>query len=281
MDTIFVALIAPAATYFLPIIGLAAVALYSNFRLKSTQLIREKIWTFCVGDKDFFDEKLKSFAHEQLDLARYRVLYGVPARSITDLHRLLSWIGLHKLIPNEVKRVRKWIDPSRDEVLTIPSRGYFTGLCVVVVLSIPILVGLMTASASRETLFRMKESRTWFASDGQNVNAVWGQWQIDEHSCKIGMLPDPKITGFTSAETTDVCNGISNGELKKMVLGPLKFQRWFFGITIFLSFFLEMGIILKIGVAAQAGYLGVRLNSSKNDRTNNHRIRKKRIPMLR
>jgi hypothetical protein len=281
LDTIFVATIGPVATYFLPICGLAAVALYSIFRLKSTQIIREKIWNFCVGDKDFFDEKLKSFAHEQLDLAHYRLLYGVSARSITDLHRLLSWIGRHKLIPNEVKRVRGWIDPSRDEVLKIPNGGYFVRRSVAVILLIPIIVGLMTASECKETLLKMKDSGTWFASDGQTVRAVWGQWQIDAESCKTGMLPDSKITGFTSTEITDVCKGISSGELKDIVRGPVKFQHWSFGIIVFLVFFLEVGIFLKINSAADARNLGVRLDPSKKERTGNGRFRKKPIPLLR
>lgn len=59
------ATISPLLTYLLSILGLVIVAVYAIFRLNSTRIIREKVWSAFVGDKVFNDEKLKSFAHDQ------------------------------------------------------------------------------------------------------------------------------------------------------------------------------------------------------------------------
>jgi Family of unknown function (DUF6216) len=90
MDAIWVAVTTPLVTFFLSIIGLAGFTVYAVFRLNSPQIIREKIWNAFVGDKDFNDEKPKSFSHSQLDLARFRVVYGVPTAFTKDRKRLLK-----------------------------------------------------------------------------------------------------------------------------------------------------------------------------------------------
>lgn len=53
MNTIFGAVAGPIATSLFSILGLLIAAGYAVFRLNSTHLIREKVWSSFVGDKDF------------------------------------------------------------------------------------------------------------------------------------------------------------------------------------------------------------------------------------
>lgn len=263
MNTIFVAMVGPIATYFLSILGLVVVAGYATFRLNSTQIIREKVWGSFVGDKDFNDERLKSFARDQLDLARFRVVYGVPARSVRDLHRLLSWMERYKIGPIDVKRIRGWIDPSRDEPLKAPGRRYVL-VCVVM---LGILIFSFTSSgraaSSEATWFRMNVSKTWFSSDGTSVNAVWGHWRIDSESCVKHTLPDVKVTGLTSAETTSICNAIASGELKAKVRDSLRAQRWGLGVVSLIIVLLVACLILHLYSALLARQMGRQLCSGE------------------
>jgi hypothetical protein len=263
MNTIFGAVMGPLATYFFSILGLFIVAGYAIFRLNSTQIIREKIWSSFVGDKDFNDEKLKSFAHDQLDLTHFRVVYGVPARSVMDIHRLLSWMEQYKVSPVDVKRIRGWIHPSRDEPLKIPSKRYI--LVWIAVFGILMLSTTLpvTASDFKATLLKMNVSGTWFTSDGTSVNAVWGGWRIDSQSCTKHTLPDIKVTGLTGAETTAICNGIADGELKTMVSDPLKYQRRVFAVIVLVILLLSLGAYLNMNVAMLARQLGNRLRSEE------------------
>lgn len=259
MNTIFGAVVGPLATYLLSILGFTIVGGYAIFRLNSTQIIREKVWSTFVGDKDFNDERLKSFARDQLDLTRFRVVYGVPSRSITDLHRLLSWMERYNVSPTDVKRIRGWIDPSRDEPLEPPGKRYVSTWFGALGILILCLVLPVVVQEAKTTLFRMKVSGTWFSSDGANVDAVWGRWRIDSRSCMTHTLPDIKLTGLTESETAAICSGIAGGELKTMVSDSLKYQRRGLAAMVFVILLLAAGVCLHIKVALQARRLGNQL----------------------
>ncbi|MDB5783191.1 DUF6216 family protein [Caballeronia mineralivorans] len=266
MSAILGATIGPLVTYLLSILGLAIVAVYAIFRLNSTQIIREKVWSAFVGDKDFNDEKLKSSAHDQLDLTRFRVVYGVPARSISDLHRLLSWMDRCKFTPIDVKRARRWIDPSKDEPLEAPSQRYFITCAVALMIMIASFMFVSNkATGSKTTMLRMQVSKTWIWSDGASVESVLGKhWRIDAESCSKHTLPDTTITGLTDAETTAICNGIANGKLKAAVSDGLKYQSGSLLVISFFILFLGISVGLSLHFAMLARGLVRQLRSSED-----------------
>lgn len=257
MNVIWGAAIGPLVTYLLSSLGLGIVAVYAILRLNSTQIIREKVWSAFVGDKDFNDEKLKSFADDQLDLTHFRVVYGVPARSVPDLHRLLSWMERHKFTPIDIKRARGWIDPSKDEPLKNPGKRYFIACFVAfVIMFTSFLFVSNTATTSKTTMINMRVSKTWMWSDGTSVEGIWGKpWRIDAQSCAKQALPDTAITGLTNAETAAVCHGIPDGELKALVSEGLKYQRW--SLTGISFFILYLGV--SVGLSAYSAVLARRL----------------------
>ncbi|WP_157635141.1 DUF6216 family protein [Burkholderia ubonensis] len=262
-NTIFGAAVGPLATYLFSILGLIGVGVYAVFRLKSTQIIREKVWSSFVGDKDFNDEELRSFAQEQLDLTRFRVVYGVAARSVSDLHRLLLWMRQRKIAPGDVKRIRAWIDPSKDELLETPSKRYISTWCVL--LGVLILAFCLSAatSDSKTTMLQMKVSGTWFLSNGTHVDAVWGHWRIDSESCLNHARPDIKVTGLTEAEATTICNGIANGTLKTVVDESLKYQRWSFAALSLFVLLLAVRTLSILIIAMGARQLANRLRTAE------------------
>lgn len=277
MSTIWGAAISPLVTYVLSILGLAMVAVYAIFRLNSTQIIREKVWSAFVGDKDFNDEDLKSFAHDQLDLARFRIVYGVQARSVSDLHRLLSWMKRYRFTPIEIKRARRWIDPSRDEPLNVPSKRYLAACLVVPVIAIGGFMYLSNkATTSKTTMINMRVSKTWMWSDGASVEGIWGKpWRIDAQSCANHTLPDTSLTGLTSTETTAICNGIPDGELRTTVKEGLTYQRWSLAAISFLILFVGIGVGISAHVGLLAKGLARRLPQAAQRQTSHRRTPRK------
>lgn len=279
MNAIWVAVVTPLVTFFLSIAGLAGFTAYAVFRLDSPQIIREKIWNAFVGDKDFNDEGLKSFSHHQLDLARFRVVYGIPARSVPDLHRLLSWMRRHQFTPTDIKRARRWIDPSRSRPLSAPSRRCLTGhLALVTILIAAFMLVLGKATDSSTTLIRMRVSKTWMWSDGKSVEGILGQtWRIDAQSCNRHTLPATSLTGLTADETTALCQGIPSGDLETTVNEGLRYQRRSLGALSFFLFLasIRIGVILCFGMHARA--LAQRLSAAPSPSTP-QRTRKERLP---
>ena len=277
MSAIWGAAISPLVTYVLSILGLAMVAVYAVFRLNSTQIIREKVWSAFVGDKDFNDEKLQSFAHDQLDLTRFRVVYGVQARSVADLHRLLSWMERYRFTPIEVKRARRWIDPSREEPLNTPGKRYLATCFIALAVTIAGFSYVSNkATHSATTMITMRVSKTWMWSDGASVEGIWGKpWRIDAQSCASHTLPDTSTTGLTSTETTAICNGIPDGELRTTVKEGLTYQRWSLVVISFLILFvgISVGVSTHIGLLARG--LARRLPQAGQHPTNHRRSQRK------
>lgn len=266
MNTVFVAALAPIVTYCLSVLGLFAVGCYAIFRLKSTYIIREKIWSSFVGDRDFSDERLKTFADEQLDLSRFRVVYGVPGRSIEDLHRLLAWMNKFDLAPFDVKRAREWINPSRDEPFQEPNGRFIVGRVLLLGILMAALFATLRAVDSHQTLLRMRASGTFYWSDGKSVEPAWGNWHFDTRACAEGGVPDVSGTGFTSVEGKLLCDGIADGELNKIVTESIASQRRGFGT-----------ITLIIGLFAIAAFL--KLNSVGRGRQFAQKLRLARAGM--
>jgi hypothetical protein len=262
MSSVFGAMAAPIATYILSILVFFVIACYAIFRLKSTYILREKVWSSFVGERDFNDERLKSFSEEQLDLSRFRVMYGVSARSIVDLHRLLSWMVRHGLTPLDVKRARRWINPSRENPLEMPKLKYMlTWLFVLGMLLIGLFVALR-ANDSNETLLRMRASGIWYWSDGKTAYSLRSRWHIGNQSCTSGSLPDTSVTGFTSAETKLLCSGINDGQLDTIVKETVRVQRRMFASLAFVSSLLAIWAFLKVESAEYAGRLAKKLRSN-------------------
>ncbi|MDR8071038.1 DUF6216 family protein [Burkholderia cenocepacia] len=279
MDATWVAVITPLVTFSLSIIGSVGFAVYAVFRLNSPQIIREKIWNAFIGDKDFNDETLKSFSQHQLDLARFRVVYGIPAQSVSDLHRLLSWMAHHRFTPADVKRARRWIDPSQDDPLTAPSKLRLTARLVVAAMMIAAFMMILDkATNSRTTMISMRISKTWMWSDGTSVEGIWGQpWRIDAQSCGRPPLADTSITGLTDAETTAICRGIPNGDLQTTVNEGLRYQRWSLAVISFFLFLagIKTGLTLCFGMRARE--LTQRLSPTILSQADPRRARKKRV----
>ena len=246
MNTVFVAALAPIVTYFLSVLGLFAVGFYAIFRLKSTYIIREKIWSSFVGDRDFSDEHLKAFADEQLDLSRFRVVYGVPARSIADLHRLLAWMKEFDLAPFDVKRAREWINPSKNEPFQEPNGRFLVGRVFMLAVLMAALFATMKAVGSHQTLLKMRASGTYYWSDGKSVEPAWGNGHFDPRGCADGGVPDVSGTGFTSLEAKLLCDGIADGELNKIVTESIASQRRGFGTTAFIIGIFAIAAFLKL-----------------------------------
>ncbi|KIP18725.1 hypothetical protein KY49_3133 [Burkholderia sp. MSHR3999] len=266
MNTIWGAAIVPLVTYLLSILGLVGFAGYAIFRLNSTQIIREKVWSTFVGDKDFNDEKLKSFGQNQLDLTRFRLVYGVTARSVQDLHRLLSWMERHHLTPIEVKQVRARIDPSKDEPLEAPrTRHLVTRAALALLIMVGLMVTFDKASTSKTTLLTMHVSKTWLWSDGASVEGTLGNsWRLDAQSCAKLPLPGTTLTGLTNDETTAICKGIADGALRDTVNDGIKYQRRAIAVFLFFVLIVETNIAFGFGIDLRARTLARRLRS-RND----------------
>jgi hypothetical protein len=225
MNSIFNAAIGPLLTYGLPILAIVAFSIYVLVRVKSPQILREKIWRSFVGDVDFSEDFLQAFSAQQRDLNRFRLVYGVGARSTSQLRTLLAWMDRKAVTIDEVRRVRDWINVEKPEVLSTPPRKLFIVLPIVVGILVVALALLLFAADSPFTTLKMRDSGVWFWSDGKSVQSLMHQWTFDAQSCVVHANPEPSVTGFTIKETQILCAALADGSAAKVVRTALIPQR--------------------------------------------------------
>lgn len=222
------------------------------------------MWSSFIGDKDFSDVRLKSFSYEQLDLARFRVVYGVPAQSINDLHRLLAWMDRNQISPIDLMHARKWIDPSKEEPLQCPSKKLIWRQFGVFFVSIICFTVLTTTFTAKTTLFKMKVSEVWFSSNGSSVDAIWGRWKINSESCMKRTLPGASVSKMTDAETLAICDGLANGKLEAVTIDAIEQQRTVLGTIAVLTFLAALKLLHRVIAALRARELIDQLRSKEN-----------------
>lgn len=225
MNSIFNAAIGPLLTYGLPILAIVAFSIYVLVRVKSPQILREKIWRSFVGDVDFSEDFLQAFSAQQRDLNRFRLVYGVGARSTSQLRTLLAWMDRKGVTIDEVRRVRDWINVEKPEVLSTPPRKLFIVLPILIGVLGVVIALLLFVADSPSTIIKTRNSGVWFWSDGKNVQSLMHRWTIDSQSCSANALPDTSITGFTSKETQSICAALADGSVAKVVRPALLSQR--------------------------------------------------------
>ncbi|MBU9384911.1 DUF6216 family protein [Burkholderia gladioli] len=264
MNSTFTTMIVPVITFFLSIVGPMALAGYAIFRLKSTHPIREKVWSLFVGDKDFHDERLKSFAEEQLDLTHFRIVYGVQAKSTSDLYRLLSWMKRYKVSPEDVKRVRGWINPSQTYALNVPNNFYILSRFIGIVIIASAISWASSLSRWESTLVTMKTSGTWFLANKTSVRSILGHWRIDAQTCKTQAMPSTSETGLTLTEEMELCEGLANGKLGAAISSSVRFQRWILTAAALLVLLISIPMGYHLGLAIRAKRLDRKLRLKKN-----------------
>lgn len=73
-------------------IGITLLTLYFIIKSQSAASVYNKLWSLFYGEKDFYSEKINSFAKKQHDIDKFNFVYGFRFQSKEQIESFLEWI---------------------------------------------------------------------------------------------------------------------------------------------------------------------------------------------
>jgi hypothetical protein len=172
----------------------------------------ERVWRLIAGGAEVQEPRLRAFMQEMRDLEKFRLVYGLNITNMADMHRFIAWVRRHRLDVALLQKARRWVDISKPEIVSRPSKRYYGWNLLVCLLSV-LCLGVAALFASSPALLRMKSSGVWFSSDGTFVAGPLGSHKVELTPCPTMGDKLQKTFGISAAETKVLCEARENGSL--------------------------------------------------------------------
>ncbi len=220
------------------------VALFGLFifwrRADSLHAIWEKVWRLVAGGAEVQEPRLRAFMQEMRDLEKFRLVYGLKISNMSDMHRLIAWVRRHGLDMAILQKARRWVDISKPEIITLPSRGYFfqNGLGYFLA---ALLAGGAAFIIDSPALLQMNGSKIWFTSDGMTIGHLWQGKSFKLDQCPTSGAEMQQSFGFPDKEVKAICDGHAAGSLQKTAARAISDQKRL-GVLVF--FLAAIGLVV-------------------------------------
>lgn len=73
-------------------IGITLLTLYFIIKSQSAASVYNKLWSLFYGEKDFYSERINTFAKKQHDVDKFNFVYGFRFQSKEQIESFLDWI---------------------------------------------------------------------------------------------------------------------------------------------------------------------------------------------
>lgn len=254
MESISAVFQTPSFSHVALALGAVLVPLVFWWRAGSIFTMLERVFRVAAGKSDITDPELKRFMCETRDLEKFRFIYKVKAETISEVHRLLTWMNTHKVGITDVRRAGRWIDLKSERIVSGPKKTYLLGNTIIAAVCYVAMFGLVVGASNKHALLQMKESKIWFLSDAKTVRPIFGGPKVDAVQCSAAPAEVQRAFRFTSDEAAAACAALASPEesLSVLVEQQVSSQRWLL-LTIAGGFLVALMItIMNLATAAAA-----------------------------
>lgn len=215
-------------------------------RSKSINSLLDRVWRLVVGQGDITDERLSKFIHDNHALEKFRFIYGINVETKQDLHRFLNWVDKNSIGVEIIQQAKRWIDTKSPNLVITPPVKYKKIRGAWILITSILLILCLQMMTSKNTLFRMNESGTWFFANTHYVSGVkilGDTWKIESGSdCQKEIKNIPHI-GFNESEMDALCGAFGDQEFNEKIEEGVKAQN---NLGIFLSVLALISILWSI-----------------------------------
>lgn len=223
--------IAPFAA-LLPI-ALAVIVLLVLYLRGGRYVFLDRLWRL-LHAKDFYDPALQRHHEQQLDIERFRVMYGARAiETLEAAYAALEWSREVQISLVKLAKAGRWV--KWDERLIAKPRTLHTVANCVAALALYVMVFASAGLAlTNEMLGRFVDSGTWIWLETDQARSAnpWteNEWTLTRDNC------DNDITNvirkvLTLEEVQTLCNSFGTAELADDISDNVHIQRWTMGIA--------------------------------------------------
>ncbi|QEM90839.1 hypothetical protein FEI17_09350 [Kosakonia radicincitans] len=126
-------------------------AFFVVYRTGNFGLISNKIWSFFIGEKKYYDETLEKLEQNEHDVARFNFKNNLKFKKKSQVIKFINNINKYNLDVGVYAGLRGYYNPETDKVKKYKSSEMIVAI-VVFVLSACILLPLMITASSTRTL---------------------------------------------------------------------------------------------------------------------------------
>lgn len=238
----------------LPFLLVIAAALILYFR-GARYVFLDRIWSL-IHRKDFGDEILRKYHEGQIDLERFKFMYGIRSiESLPAAYAAKAWADEIGLTLRTMGKARYWVNWETRQVKKASKLGDVLAWLLYVGVGIATCFPLAGA-ISNDMLARFKESGSWvWMNDNRATELSFSfskPWVLTKADCEVRPLNMPD-TSLSAEEAEILCGSFGTEELQSAVEENVRAQRWIMGfLTVFMIGVLWtvfMGLMVRLRAA--------------------------------
>jgi len=219
-----------------PFLLVVAAAFILYFR-GARYIFLDRIWSL-IHRKDFGDDVLRKYHEGQIDLERFKFMYGIRSiESLPAAYAAKAWADEIGLTLRTMGKARYWVNWETRQVKKASKLGDVLAWLLYIGVGIATCFPLAGA-ASNDMLVRFKESGSWvWVNDNRATELSFSfskPWVLMKANCEVHPL-NISEANLSAEEVKLLCRSFGTPELQSAVDKNVQAQRWIMGfLTVFM-----------------------------------------------
>ncbi len=125
-------------------------------RSGSGHMVLARLWSLVHGKLETGDVAIQAFLRERSSLMQFRVMTGVPVRTLPEAHALIDWCRTHNEEVGDIARCNKYFSVATLELRGVPSRKVLAFILAALCFAALLITVLGLFSVSSRALVSVK-----------------------------------------------------------------------------------------------------------------------------
>lgn len=210
-------------------LGAIALFVWVILRTESRHTWVYRLWRLIHGNKEVSDPEVNAYINEQNSLMSFRLIAGIPVRTLEHAHQLIRWTKLHNVEMFALRMSGEYFDPDLRKIRVdkLPSK-LMQGLKLLM-LAVALVIALISVVTvyTDNAVVKLKATDRWLLLGERDARPLWplNAKAIDRTACKDDAAVIAEHSSFTAKEVVLVCSVITDEGAPSYVKKSIKGQR--------------------------------------------------------
>lgn len=197
----------------------------------------DRIWGL-LHRKGFYDDQLRSYHENQLDIERFKFMHGIHSiENKAEVYDAIAWADQIGITLRSMCKARGWVN-WKARLVKKPSKFGNVGWGLLYVVACLATCIPFAWALSGDMLVQFKDSKSWVWVDEHSARAVPflvdKSWVLRKDDCQPGSSETNKTT-LEPEEVQKLCENFGTLGLATQVSQTVYMQRWIMGLlTVFM-----------------------------------------------
>jgi len=226
-------------------IAICALVTYIYMRSGSLLFLRDLMWRFFGGTTKFESARFEQMRKDLRELEYYRFEFNIPARTLKHAELAEEWIWDNELSPDDVARVKNYIDWSDFSSLRFKTKLFSTwiggAICAVVIFFMTIIMVSIPLASAKYLMVSLKHEPqvpSFYLSTTNAKFDLWPDYYLTTTECSSSESLQKFIKpDISEKHLRTICSFFLDKEYANFVRSGVAEQRGFIVLILLLSIF--------------------------------------------